>query len=359
MGGDQLHPTGTPRLGCLGWVVLGLLAIWVLSTPLALLAISGYQQFISPHKGWHCAYAAMHGGASCSAYGKEAIARHGVIAGASLLWERFDQCHAAAVALAASSSGKACDCCGPACREVERAADEAARKAKEDAKKAVDDAVEAAKDKAKKELDKIGKETRIPLIELKAPWSGTATITQGNNAPQDPSKFSHFQQTGWENIYALDFGKFPVGGEVLAPADGKVSEVIHWDGATSGGNVLCLEHNAGGKKIVTVYAHLSKFLVEQGQEVKQGQPIALSGDTGVYKGKRVPPHLHFHIWGGVGGKVSSTTPIDALILKGPHDADFRPYYSSTGDLNHKEIVGDKDPKERTFESNNKRMAPSR
>jgi len=153
----------------LSWIVMGLLLVCLLAQPLALLLISGYQQFISPHKGWHCAYAALHGNASCSAYGKEVIARHGVIVGATLLWERFDQCHQAAVALAASSSGKDCDCCGPACREAKRAEEEAARKAreaaqekarkaKEAAKKALDDAVKAAKEKLKKELEKVGNE---------------------------------------------------------------------------------------------------------------------------------------------------------------------------------------------------------
>ena len=122
----------------LGWVLMGLLLACLLAQPLTLLLISGYQQFVSPHKGWHCAYAALHGDASCSAYGKEAIARRGVIVGTRLLWERFDQCHAAAVALAASSSGKECDCCGPVCREVDRAAEQAAREAKEAAKQAVD-----------------------------------------------------------------------------------------------------------------------------------------------------------------------------------------------------------------------------
>ena len=356
MTGDPLHPTGRPRLGRLGWVILGLLLIWLLSTPLALLAISGYQRFISPHKGWRCAYAVLHDGSSCSAYGKHVIAQRGVISGAMSLWERFDQCHEAAVALAARSSGKECDCCGWCWPEVERAADEAAREAEEAVKKAVDDAVEAAKDKVEKELNKIGKETRIPLIELKAPWRGTATITQGNNAPPDPNKFSHFQQTGWENIYALDFGKFRVGREVLAPADGIVSEVIHWDEKSPAGNVLCLEHKGG---IITVYAHLHDFLVKEGQEVVQGQVIARSGNTGQYGGKRVDAHLHFHVWRGKKSKVSSTAPIDALILRGSGDDDFRPYYSVSGDLDHDKVVGNKSVAERTFESNNKRIPPSK
>jgi len=47
--------------------------------------------------------------------------------------------------------------------------------------------------------------------------------------------------------------------------------------------------------IVTVYAHCSKLSVKKGQQVKQGDIIAYSGDTGKVNG----PHLHFEIlWQG-------------------------------------------------------------
>ena len=64
----------------------------ILSKPAALVAISGYQRFVSPHKGWACAYAILHGGPSCSAYGKEVISRQGVLVGMCLLWNRFGDC---------------------------------------------------------------------------------------------------------------------------------------------------------------------------------------------------------------------------------------------------------------------------
>ena len=47
--------------------------------------------------------------------------------------------------------------------------------------------------------------------------------------------------------------------------------------------------------IVTVYAHCSKLSVKKGQQVKQGDIIAYSGDTGKVNG----PHLHFEVlWQG-------------------------------------------------------------
>ena len=46
---------------------------------------------------------------------------------------------------------------------------------------------------------------------------------------------------------------------------------------------------------MTVYAHCSKLSVKKGQQVKQGDIIAYSGDTGKVNG----PHLHFEVlWQG-------------------------------------------------------------
>ena len=70
--------------------------------------------------------------------------------------------------------------------------------------------------------------------------------------------------------------------------------VVSKAGAASGyGIVIYIEHPNGTQ---TRYGHLSKVLVKAGQTVKQGQKIALSGNTGRSTG----PHLHFEILvGGV------------------------------------------------------------
>lgn len=58
------------------------------------------------------------------------------------------------------------------------------------------------------------------------------------------------------------------------------------------GRMVILKHPTG---LATVYAHNTRNLVRQGQRVRQGQKIALSGNTGRSSG----PHLHFEIRDGV------------------------------------------------------------
>ena len=84
----------------------------------------------------------------------------------------------------------------------------------------------------------------------------------------------------------IDFGA-PVGSLVRAAADGKV-EIA---GPVSGfGNHVRIQ-NAGFE---TSYSHLSEIpeAIQPGVEVKQGDIIALSGNTGLSTG----PHLHFEFY---------------------------------------------------------------
>jgi putative component of membrane protein insertase Oxa1/YidC/SpoIIIJ protein YidD len=62
---------------------------------LAIAAISGYQQHLSPRKGFACAHRILYGGESCSQYVKRAIAREGLIEALRLSQQRFAQCKAA------------------------------------------------------------------------------------------------------------------------------------------------------------------------------------------------------------------------------------------------------------------------
>ena len=106
------------------------------------------------------------------------------------------------------------------------------------------------------------------------PVKGTVTSRYGAREPTDIISANH---------YGIDIGA-NMGTEIVASTDGTVEQVS--------------EEGEYGKHIkirngeaVTLYAHCSELLVKEGQEVKQGEKIALVGDTG----KATGPHLHFEI----------------------------------------------------------------
>lgn len=55
-------------------------------------SILGYQRYISPHKGFACAYRVLHRERSCSEYAKQAIAQKGFFAALPLIRQRFQAC---------------------------------------------------------------------------------------------------------------------------------------------------------------------------------------------------------------------------------------------------------------------------
>lgn len=84
---------------------------------------------------------------------------------------------------------------------------------------------------------------------------------------------------------------------VYAAEAGTVDWVQAWDGhSTRGnqsyGNVVRIRHaKYNGKKLQSLYAHLKWIKVKYGQEIKEGELIGYSGNTGNSKG----PHLHFEV----------------------------------------------------------------
>lgn len=91
--------------------------------------------------------------------------------------------------------------------------------------------------------------------------------------------------------------------------------VVEFAGVQNGyGNVVFVKHRNNTE---TVYAHLSKIMVQRGQNVNQGQTIGLVGSTGWATG----PHLHFEV--RVNGvqhdpmkmaQSSQTVPVSAAAL---------------------------------------------
>jgi murein DD-endopeptidase MepM/ murein hydrolase activator NlpD len=88
--------------------------------------------------------------------------------------------------------------------------------------------------------------------------------------------------------YGLDF-RVPSGTPVAAMNDGTVllARPLYFEG-----NFVVLDHGQG---LLTLYLHLSEFKVKEGDQVKRGQIVGLSGATGRATG----PHLHVEVrWQG-------------------------------------------------------------
>ena len=65
----------------------------------AVLAINGYQKFISPYKGFCCAHRVVTGDVSCSEYVKRLIQQKGLFSSLSDIRQRFSDCKASAICL--------------------------------------------------------------------------------------------------------------------------------------------------------------------------------------------------------------------------------------------------------------------
>ena len=107
----------------------------------------------------------------------------------------------------------------------------------------------------------------------------------------------YFSRLSHKNRIAIDF-KMKKGTKILAARDGVVLRLKE-DGSKGGwnrkylrdGNNIVIQHSDNTR---SGYWHLQKngVLVNTGDSVKQGQVIAISGNTGY----TIFPHLHFLVW---------------------------------------------------------------
>jgi murein DD-endopeptidase MepM/ murein hydrolase activator NlpD len=132
------------------------------------------------------------------------------------------------------------------------------------------------------------KKEYLNRITPKREWSGQFT------APVDATISDVF---GSQRVFngktssphlGLDF-RVPSGTPIAALNDGTVilARPLYFEG-----NFVVLDHGQG---LLTLYLHLSEFKVHEGDVVKRGQEIGLSGGTGRATG----PHLHVAVrWQG-------------------------------------------------------------
>lgn len=123
--------------------------------------------------------------------------------------------------------------------------------------------------------------TKIPPTYIKPISGGRKSSSFGPRKAPTKGASTYHKGVDWAT---------PTGTPVVASCGGTVAKAGWGSGY---GYVVYINHEDGRQ---TRYAHLSKVQVKVGQKVKQGQQIALSGNTGVSSG----PHVHFEML--IGGK---------------------------------------------------------
>lgn len=128
------------------------------------------------------------------------------------------------------------------------------------------------------------------MNERKRMWESRPAIQPISN--KDLTRISSLFQSRRFNpvlgIYrpheGIDFAA-PTGTPIFATGDGRVEKAWHSD---TYGNVVYIDHGFGYQ---TRYAHMSRFIVHDGEKVKRGQVIGYVGSTGEATG----PHLHYEV----------------------------------------------------------------
>ena len=122
----------------------------------------------------------------------------------------------------------------------------------------------------------IEKGTKIPPTYIKPISGGRLSSQFGRRKAPTKGASTYHKGVDWAT---------PVGTKVVASSAGTVARA----GWGSGYGYVVYINHADGRQ--TRYGHLSKVLVHVGDQVSQGQKIALSGNTGRSTGA----HLHFEI----------------------------------------------------------------
>jgi murein DD-endopeptidase MepM/ murein hydrolase activator NlpD len=135
------------------------------------------------------------------------------------------------------------------------------------------------------------------LVSYKMPAQGRIVKGFSDRGKQRYTGVAIAAATGTQVVAAAD-------GRVVAVGTGKSDRVAQYAGSQWGDALVVVLEHANGDR--TLYAHNQRNLVKVGQEVKQGDAIALVGDTG----EAPQSQLHFEIYKS--GKV--VNPLDYVEL---------------------------------------------
>ena len=127
--------------------------------------------------------------------------------------------------------------------------------------------------------EKVSKEDKYNLFESSANKSNYVLFPPVNGVISEGYNIE-------DKHYAVDV-VVPQDTPVKATADGTI---IFAEWTVTTGFVVIIEH---GQELISVYKHNKTITKSQGDLVKAGEVIAMSGNTGEFS---TGPHLHFELW---------------------------------------------------------------
>jgi len=141
----------------------------------------------------------------------------------------------------------------------------------------------------KEDLERIGKEKKVIVASLKT-WRETPEVNTKFVLPVKGRLSSPFGLRRFFNKQprkphsGIDIAAAE-GTPIVSPADGVIVNIGEY---FFNGNSIFIDHGQG---LVTMYCHMSKINVKEGQQVKQGEIIGAVGKSGRVTG----PHLHWAV----------------------------------------------------------------
>ncbi len=167
------------------------------------------------------------------------------------------------------------------------------------------------------ELEKQRKEIEDEIEQLDAARAGKIDLSEIPNFSSGilgyPVKSPHKTQgygkttfTKWYTFHnGVDFAD-SVGTPVLAAEDGEVVAMGD-EGKYAFGKWIAIEHDNG---LTTLYGHLSKQSVDEGEKVDRGEKIGLMGSTGYSTGS----HVHFGVYTSKTFEVVKSSKVKGLLI---------------------------------------------
>lgn len=175
--------------------------------------------------------------------------------------------------------------------------------------------------------------SEIQGLDAKARGNGSKSIAASKGVlawPMDGVMTQGYGNTGFTSLgYNFHNGidlAAPAGRPIYVPADGVVVRCA--TGAAAYGNWCAIKHTiatkSGNRQIVTLYGHMTKFVLSGGQTVARGDLVGYEGNTGNTSRLLYGPdrgyHLHFTVFDADG----------FVITPGKYTATYGPYSVPSG-----------------------------